>query len=108
MGGILIFDNFDAEHFNIERFDTWREETQLFDDMRITCKTMSSNWRAENSSWDCQWVWVVEDGSGIREFSDVSQLRAQRYDYLVSVLSDIGFRGIKRLESKRLTILAHK
>jgi SAM-dependent methyltransferase len=107
-GGILIFDCFDAEGFKIERFNRWREETQLFDDMRITCRTMSTDWRAEDSSWDVHWVWVVEDASGVREFSDVSRLRAHRYDYLASVLSDIGFRGIKRLESKRLTILAHK
>jgi SAM-dependent methyltransferase len=107
-GGILIFDCFDAEGFKVERFDRWREETQLFDDVRITCRTMSTNWHAEDSSWDCQWVWVVEDSSRVREFSDVSRLRSHRYDYLASVLSDIGFRGIKRLESKRLTILARK
>jgi len=107
-GGILIFDCFDAEGFKIERFDRWQEETQLFDDMSITCKTMSTNWLAEDSSWDVHWIWVVEDASGIREFSDIARLRAHRYDYLASVLSDIGFRGIKRLESKRLTVLAHK
>ena len=107
-GGILIFDCFDAEGFKIERFDRWREETQLFDDMRITCRTMSTDWRAEDSSWDVRWVWVVEDSSGTREFSDFTRLRAHRFDYLASALSDIGFRGIKRLESKRLTILAHK
>jgi hypothetical protein len=106
--GILIFDCFDAEDFKIERFDRWREETQLFDNMRITCRSMSTDWRAEDSSWDTHWVWVVEDASGVREFSDISRLKAYRYDYLASVLSNIGFRGIKRLESKKLTILAHK
>ncbi len=107
-GGILIFDCFDAEDFRIDRFDNWRVEKQLFDDMKITCRTMSSNWRAEDSSWDCHWVWVVENSLGVMEFTDVSRLKAYRYDYLASVLSDIGFVGIKRLESKRLTILAHK
>ncbi|OGD58463.1 hypothetical protein A3K78_00045 [Candidatus Bathyarchaeota archaeon RBG_13_52_12] len=107
-GGILIFDCFDAEDFKLKRFDRWREETQLFGDVRITCRTMSTNWRAEDSSWDVHWVWVVEDASGLREFSDVTRLKAHRLDYLASVLSGIGFRGIKRLECKRLTILAHK
>jgi SAM-dependent methyltransferase len=107
-GGVLIFDCFDAEDFRIDRFDNWRVEYQLFDDMKITCRTMSSNWHAEDSSWDCHWVWVVENSLGAREFNDVSRLKAYRYDYLAFVLSDIGFFGIKRLVSKMLTIFAQK
>ncbi len=107
-GGILIFDCFDAKGFNVERFDRWREECQFVDDMKITCKMMNTNWCLEDSSWDTHWIWIVEDNAGMRQFTDVSKLKAYDFDYLTRVLSEIGFLGIERIKSRRLALFAKK
>lgn len=106
--GILIFDCFDADDFKIERYNKWKEECQLIDDIKITCRTMNTDWVQSDSTWVTHWVWTVEDSTGIHEYSDVSKLKAYSYDYLVPILSEIGFKEIKRIKSRRLMILAKK
>jgi len=74
-GGVLLFDNFDAERFNHDRFGKWEEETQSFDGLTITRRSRSSDWDLSSNTWKGDWVWRIEDEDGVKTVHDSSGSR---------------------------------
>ncbi len=104
----MIFDCFDADNFKVERLNRWREESQQDDNVKITCRMMNTDWDWEESTWITHWIWLIENIKSTRKYNDVSKLKAHKFNYLDQILSEIGFRKITRLKSKRLAIFAKK
>lgn len=104
--GVLIFDNFNAERFNQDRFGKWEEETQKFDELTITRRTRSSDWDLTSDTWTVDWVWRIEDKDGVREVHDSHRLKAFRYAYLREKLFEAGFNEVELLKGRRLLVKA--
>ncbi len=104
--GVLIFDNFDAERFNHDRFGRWEEETQRFHDLTITRRTRSSDWDLTSDTWKVDWVWRIKDEDSVREVHDSHRLKAFRYTYLREKLFEAGFNEVELLEGRRLLVKA--
>ena len=105
-GGVLIFDNFDAERFNLDRFGKWEEETQKFDELTITRRTRSRDFDPSSDTWKVDWVWRIEDEDGVREVHDSHRLKAFKYAYLREKLLEAGFNEVELLEGRRLLVKA--
>lgn len=106
--GALLFDNFDAERFNHDRFGRWDEETQRFDDLTITRRTRSSDWDSSSDTWTVDWVWRIEDDDGVKIVHDSQRLKAFRYTNLREKLVEAGFSGVELLRGRRLLVKAEK
>ena len=106
--GVLIFDNFDAERFNHDRFGKWEEETQKFNDLTITRRTRSSDWDSSSDTWTVDWVWRIEGMDGVKTVHDSQRLKAFRYTCLREKLVEAGFSEIGLLLGRRLLIRAEK
>jgi len=105
-GGVLVFDNFDAERFNHDRFGKWEEETQRFDDLTITRRTRSRDWDLSSDTWTVDWVWRIEGIDGVKTVHDSHRLKAFRYAYLRKKLFEAGFDEVELLKGRRLLVKA--
>ncbi len=107
-GGMLIFDNFDADGINFGYFGRWRESVFDLGDMRITRRSMNSDYREADDSWRVDWLYIIEKEGGTRTVEDSSRIRAFHREYLRSKLARQGFRNIDVIQERRLTMTAEK
>ena len=92
-GGMLVFDNFDAEKINFDYFSEWRETVFDLDDMKVTRRSINSDYCEENNSWTTNWIYTIERDGEKRVLEDHGRIRAFTRSYLASKLEEHGFRA---------------
>lgn len=102
-GGVLIFDNFEAERI----FTHFRKRSQ--ERVRVGSKTITrksvGSWNLETGwTWNWDAVYLVEEGGRKRTFRDRSILRAFTRDELRLLLGLAGFKEV-RFKRRRETVL---
>ena len=107
-GGILVFDNFDAERFDPERYRHWRENVYRVEGATITRRSRNRGWDPESYRWVAEWEYIIERDGSTQRVTDHGALRAFTYEQLSRLLRKTGFTGVQLLKSDRLTIKAEK
>ena len=107
-GGILIFDCFDAERTRRHDFEKWREVVFELEDMKVTRRSRSSDYRESDGTWIVDWEYFIEAGDGARVVKDRAMLRSFYQDDLVRVLNEKGFQTINVLPHWNLIFQAEK
>jgi SAM-dependent methyltransferase len=107
-GGVLIFDNLNAELTDVTRHSGWQESITEFPDMVIKRRFRNIDWTDDHKKWTTEWRYEITKDGETTEFSDYSRLRAFDQAYLVRKLGENGFKYLKTLEKDRLRLLAVK
>lgn len=107
-GGILVFDNFDAERFDPEKYRDWRENIYRVDGVMITRRSKNRDWDPESYRWVAEWEYIIEKDGLTKRVTDSGFLRAFTYDQLQSLLAETGFDVVKLMAGNRLIIQANK
>jgi len=107
-GGVLVFDNFDAERFDPERYRDWRESVYRVEGAKITRRSRSRDWDPEGYIWMAEWEYIIEKGDSTQRVTDSGALRAFTYQQLSGLLRTTRFTCIQSVNSDRLTIKAEK
>jgi SAM-dependent methyltransferase len=106
-GGILIFDCFDAERRRHD-FGKWREVVFECDDVKVTKRSRSSDFKESDGTWIVDWEYVIEAEDGARVVEDRAMLRSFYKDDLVRALKEKGFQTISVLPHGNLIFQAEK
>ena len=107
-GGVLIFDNFDAQRFDPERYRNWREKVYRVEGATITRRSRNRDWNPETQRWVAEWEYIIEKDGVAQRATDSAALRAFTYDQLRRLLSEAGFDVVKLMAGDRLMIQAKK
>jgi SAM-dependent methyltransferase len=106
--GVLVFDNFNAERFDPERYRDWRENVYRVEGATITRRSKNRDWDPESGMWVAEWEYIIERNCSTQRATDSGALRAFTYKQLSGLLYETGFKGIQILNGERLTIKAEK
>ena len=106
--GVLVFDNFNAERFDPERYRDWRENVYRVEGATITRRSRNRGWDPESYRWVAEWEDIIERDGSTQRVTDHGALRAFTYEQLSRLLRKTGFTGVQLLKSDRLTIKAEK
>jgi SAM-dependent methyltransferase len=107
-GGVLVFDNFNAERFDPERYRDWKENIYRVEGATIIRRTKNKNWDPAGYRWVAEWEYTIQKGESTQMVIDSGALRAFTYEQLSRLLHKAGFTGIRLLNGDRLTIKAVK
>jgi SAM-dependent methyltransferase len=107
-GGVLVFDNFNAERFDPERYRDWREIVYRVEGATITRRSRNRDWDPEGYRWVAEWEYIIERDGLTQRVTDSGALRAFTYEQLSELLCKTGLTGIQMLNSDRLTMKAEK
>jgi len=107
-GGILVLDNFNAEHFDPERYRDWRENVYRVEGATIIRRSRNRDWNPETQRWVAEWEYIIEKEGSTQRVIDSGALRAFTCEQLSGLLCEAGFTGIQLLNGDRLTIKAKK
>jgi SAM-dependent methyltransferase len=107
-GGVLVFDNFNAERFDLERYRDWRENVYRVEGATITRRSRNRDWDPESCRWVAEWEYIIEKNGSTQRVTDSGALKAFTYEQLSGLLCKTRFTGVKLLNSDRLTIKAEK
>jgi SAM-dependent methyltransferase len=107
-GGVLVFDNFNAERFDLERYRDWRENVYRVEGATITRRSRNRDWDPESCRRVAEWEYIIEKNGSTQRVTDSGALKAFTYEQLSGLLCKTRFTGVKLLNSDRLTIKAEK
>jgi SAM-dependent methyltransferase len=107
-GGVLIFDNFDADRIDHERYGDWRESAYIVEGAKIIRRSKNRKWDPGSYTWIAEWEYIIVKGDSSQRVIDFGPLRAFTYKQLSELLRESGFTSIHLLNGDRLTIKAEK
>jgi len=104
--GVLIFDCFDKDRLSTASHGKWDAESQSFDDLTITRKSMSSGWNQDDGTWLVDWEWTIQNNDDTKTVFEQQKLKAHTFKYLEKKLREVGFTDIEKQDTRRLLIKA--
>ena len=107
-GGILVFDNFDAQRFDPERYRDWRESVYKVEGATITRRSKNRDWSPEAQRWVAEWEYIIEKDGSTQRVTDSGALRAFTYEQIVGLLDKAGFTEARLMSGERLMVQAKK
>ena len=107
-GGILLFDNFDAERFDPEKYKNWRESVYRVEGATIIRRSRNKNWNPETYMWVAEWEYIIEKNGSTQRVTDSGALRAFTYHQIVGLLEKTGFIEARLMSGERLMVQAMK
>jgi len=107
-GGVLIFDNFDAQRFDPERYRDWRENVYRVEGATITRRSRNRDWSPETQRWVAEWEYIIEKDGVAHRVTDSGALRAFTYSQIVGLLEKAGFTEARLMSGERLMVQAKK
>ncbi len=108
VGGILIFDNFDAECRDESYFKEWRRQEFEFETYRVTRLSKSFDYDEGNNSWLVKWLYIIEKDGKRETVRDEARLRAFHESYLKEKLRKHGFNTLESVHKWNSLILIAK
>ena len=106
--GVLVFDCFDKDRFSTARHGKMETETQSYDDLTITRKSISSGWDQDEGTFFVDWEWTIQEKDQTKTVYEQQILKAHTFKYLEKKLREAGFTDIEKQDTKRLMIKAKK
>jgi len=107
-GGVLIFDNFNAERFDPERYRDWRENVYRVEGATITRRSKNRDWDPESHRWVAEWEYIIERNGSTQRVTDSVVLRAFTYHQIVGMLEKMGFIEARLMSRERMMVQAKK
>ncbi|OGD54671.1 hypothetical protein A3K81_02035, partial [Candidatus Bathyarchaeota archaeon RBG_13_60_20] len=107
-GGVLIFDNFNAERFDPKRYRDWRENVYRVDGVTIIRRSKNRDWNPENYRWVAEWEYLIERDGSTQAVTDSGNLRAFTYGQIAGLLGEAGFTEPAPMSVERLMVWARK
>lgn len=107
-GGDLVFDNFNAERFDPERYRDWRENVYRVEGAKITRRSRSRGWSPKTQRWVAEWEYTIEKNGSTQRVTDSGALRAFTYHQIVGLLEEAGFTEPRLMSGERLMVQAKR
>lgn len=107
-GGVLIFDNFDAERFDPERYRDWRENVYRVEGATIIRRSRNRDWDPESYRWVAEWEYIIEKDGVAQRVTDHGVLRAFTYSQIAGLLEKAGFTEARLMSGEKLMVQAKK